>query len=58
MLKLLIQPLVENAIFHGIELKEDKGSIVIRGRREGATLIFEVEDDGVGFDPVDMQPRG
>ncbi|GGG01932.1 histidine kinase [Paenibacillus albidus] len=58
MLKLLIQPLVENAIFHGIELKEDKGTIVIRGRREGATLIFEVEDDGVGFDPVDMQPRG
>ncbi|WP_419873281.1 cache domain-containing sensor histidine kinase [Candidatus Pristimantibacillus sp. PTI5] len=58
MLKLLIQPLVENAIFHGIELKEDKGSIAIRGRREGETLVFEVEDDGVGFDPAAMQPRG
>ncbi|MNC28622.1 Sensor histidine kinase YehU [compost metagenome] len=58
MLKLLIQPLVENAIFHGIELKEDKGNIAIRGRREGTTLVFEVEDDGVGFDPAVMQPRG
>ncbi|WP_410514221.1 sensor histidine kinase [Paenibacillus sp. BR2-3] len=58
MLKLLIQPLVENAIFHGIELKEDKGSIAIRGRREGETLVFEVEDDGVGFDSAVMQPRG
>lgn len=58
MLKLLIQPLVENAIFHGIELKEDKGSITIRGRRKGETLVFEVEDDGVGFDPAVMQPRG
>ncbi|TFE19694.1 sensor histidine kinase [Cohnella luojiensis] len=58
MLKLLIQPLVENAIFHGIELKEDKGNIAIRGRKEGETLVFEVEDDGVGFDPAGMQPRG
>lgn len=58
MLKLMIQPLVENAIFHGIELKEDKGSIAIRGRRKGDTLVFEVEDDGVGFDPAVMQPRG
>ncbi|WP_405116129.1 sensor histidine kinase [Paenibacillus sp. FSL K6-1217] len=58
MLKLLIQPLVENAIFHGIELKESHGNIYIRGRTEGETLVFEVEDDGVGFDPAVMQPKG
>lgn len=60
MLKLLIQPLVENAIFHGIELKEDKGNIAIRGRRDGETLVFEVEDDGVGFDSAGAgsRPRG
>ncbi|MNO17301.1 Sensor histidine kinase YehU [compost metagenome] len=58
MLKLLIQPLVENAIFHGIELKENQGNIAIRGRIEGESLIFEVEDDGVGFDPDAMRPRG
>ena len=50
MLKLLIQPLVENAIFHGLfELKESQGNIYIRGRIEGETLVFEVEDDGVGL---------
>lgn len=58
MLKLLIQPLVENAIFHGIELKESQGNIYIRGRIEGETLVFEVEDDGVGFDPAVTQPKG
>lgn len=50
MLKLLIQPLVENAIYHGIELKEEKGNISIRGRKNEDSLVFEVEDDGVGFD--------
>ncbi|CAN7252539.1 sensor histidine kinase [Paenibacillus sp. LjRoot153] len=58
MLKLLIQPLVENAIYHGIELKEDKGSICIRGRMNESELLFEVEDDGVGFDPTIARPRG
>ncbi|KRF04122.1 hypothetical protein ASG89_22305 [Paenibacillus sp. Soil766] len=58
MLKLLIQPLVENAIYHGIELKEDKGSISIRGRMNESELLFEVEDDGVGFDPTIARPRG
>ncbi|KQX44619.1 MULTISPECIES: sensor histidine kinase [unclassified Paenibacillus] len=58
MLKLLIQPLVENAIYHGIELKEDKGSIFIRGRMNESELLFEVEDDGVGFDPTIARPRG
>lgn len=58
MLKLLIQPLVENAIFHGIELKESPGNIYIRGRIEGEALVFEVEDDGVGFDPAVTKPKG
>lgn len=48
--KFLLQPLVENAIFHGIEPKQGDGVIHIRGRVEKQDIIFEVEDDGVGMD--------
>jgi two-component system sensor histidine kinase YesM len=58
MLKLLIQPIVENAIYHGMELKEEKGFISISGRREGKALVFEVKDDGVGFDPETAKAGG
>lgn len=47
--KLCIQPLVENAVVHGLEPKDSSGSIRIRGFREGRDIILEVEDDGVGF---------
>ena len=50
MIKIILQPLVENAIRHGISEKEGKGHIVINGRRSKEDLIFEVMDDGVGFD--------
>jgi two-component system, LytTR family, sensor kinase len=45
---MLLQPLVENAIKHGLSPKIGGGSIHLRSRVEGATLIIEVEDDGVG----------
>ncbi|WP_260982196.1 sensor histidine kinase [Paenibacillus sp. 32O-W] len=48
-LKLLLQPIVENAITHGLEMKEDKGSLVITGKKNGGRLRFTVEDDGVGM---------
>lgn len=44
-----LQPLVENAIFHGIEPKGGAGTITIRVFEENA-LIIEVEDNGVGMD--------
>ncbi|MEK3914134.1 sensor histidine kinase [Paenibacillus sp. FSL H7-0331] len=49
-IKLLIQPLVENAIYHGLELKEGEGHITIRGMKKEHVLVFEVIDDGIGFD--------
>jgi hypothetical protein len=45
---LLLQPLVENAIQHGLEPKVEGGRIAVRARREGALLALEVIDTGVG----------
>lgn len=45
---LLLQPLVENSIQHGLEPKVQGGRIVVRARREGERLLVEVEDTGVG----------
>jgi two-component system sensor histidine kinase YesM len=48
-LKLLLQPLVENALYHGIKNKRGKGTIVVRGWREKGFLCFSVTDNGVGM---------
>ncbi|RZL94598.1 MAG: sensor histidine kinase [Variovorax sp.] len=47
---LLLQPLVENAIRHGLEPQVHGGEITVRARREGAQLLIEVRDTGVGID--------
>ncbi len=49
--KLTLQPLVENAIFSGIEPSGKSGTIRIHIREEGACLYVSVEDDGIGIDP-------
>jgi LytS/YehU family sensor histidine kinase len=46
---LLLQPLVENAIQHGLEPKVAGGEVRISARREGADTIIEVGDTGVGL---------
>ena len=55
-LKLLLQPLVENALYHGIKNKRGKGLITVRGwmeangpEEEGKWLLFSVEDNGIGM---------
>jgi two-component system sensor histidine kinase YesM len=48
--KLILQPLVENAVLHGLENKEGKGLVSINGYKKGNDLIFEIIDDGVGID--------
>jgi two-component system, sensor histidine kinase YesM len=51
-LKLTLQPLVENAIYHGIKNKRNGGTIWVRGSMKSPELIFlEVEDNGIGFTP-------
>jgi tetratricopeptide (TPR) repeat protein len=45
---LVIQPFVENAIWHGMAGKEGKGHITLSVHRNGAQLVMVIEDDGVG----------
>jgi two-component sensor histidine kinase len=46
---LLLQPLVENAVHHGLEPKIDGGTLQISAKRNGAHLLLAVRDDGVGL---------
>jgi two-component system, sensor histidine kinase YesM len=51
-LKLILQPLVENAIYHGIKNKRQGGTVVVRAMRRSATeILLQVEDNGIGFTP-------
>ncbi len=47
--KLLLQPIIENAIYHGIRQMVDEGEIIIRAYEREDTLYFEVEDNGLGM---------
>ena len=47
--KLLLQPLVENAILHGLFSKKEDALVKVTGRISGELLIFDVEDNGVGM---------
>ena len=49
--RLLIEPLVENAVSHGLEPKSEAGTVTIEIFEEEETLHIIVTDDGVGFDP-------
>ena len=48
---LILQPLVENAVRHGIARRTDARCLTIRGARENGSLVLEVEDDGPGLPP-------
>jgi len=46
---MILQPLVENSIKHGLGRKLGAGTIIIRSHRDGGRALIEVEDDGMGF---------
>jgi two-component system sensor histidine kinase YesM len=50
-LKLLLQPLVENAILHGLEQREQQGELTIAGYLDDGMLVLGVKDNGVGLPP-------
>lgn len=53
-LKLTLQPVVENALYHGIKYKRAKGCIHIHGEKEGEIIRLTVRDDGVGMDEEEL----
>lgn len=48
--KLTLQPILENSIIHGTELKIGEGHLTIELRKTGSRLLLQVSDDGVGMD--------
>lgn len=52
--KLILQPIVENAILHGLADKNEGAVLTIRANRIDGKLKFEVEDNGLGFDPQEL----
>lgn len=47
--KLTLQPLVENALYHGIKAKRGKGCIYVTARAEGRDILLQITDDGAGM---------
>jgi two-component system LytT family sensor kinase len=54
---MLLQPLVENSIKHGLSSKIDGGSIFLRSQLTGEHVVIEVEDDGVGMASAQLLER-
>jgi two-component system LytT family sensor kinase len=55
---LILQPLVENAVRHGLAPRREGGRVSVSARREGAVLQLEVADDGVGMPREEGRRRG
>lgn len=55
---MLLQPIVENAIQHGIAPRAEGGTLDIAARRDGDRLVLEVMDDGRGMEPGSAGARG
>lgn len=54
-LKLTLQPIVENALYHGLKYKRAKGYIHISGQKENDVIRFTVRDNGVGMDAEELE---
>lgn len=55
---MLLQPLIENSIKHGLEPRISGGTITVRSRVDGRRMVIEVEDDGVGIAPGRSRSSG
>ena len=54
-LKLLLQPLVENSLYHGIKNTRDRGKITVSVQRDNGRIRFSVEDTGIGMKPETLE---
>ncbi|MDI6617291.1 MAG: histidine kinase [Clostridiales bacterium] len=53
--KMLIQPLVENAVFHGLKLKPGKGAVEVRVEKKAGSIVITVTDNGCGMSDASLQ---
>ena len=49
-IRLVLQPIVENAIYHGLKYKDSKGLLTVHGYMKGENAVIDITDDGVGMD--------
>lgn len=54
-LKLILQPIVENSIIHGLDKKKGLGSLSIKGFKNDGKLTFIIKDDGIGMDEKTLE---
>jgi two-component system sensor histidine kinase YesM len=54
-LKLTLQPLVENSLYHGIKYKRAKGTILVSGELRDGRIYFKVQDNGVGMEQEELE---
>lgn len=54
-IKLVLQPIIENAIYHGLKYKESKGLLIVRGYEKEEDVILEIIDNGVGMDQEKLE---
>ena len=50
LIKLVLQPIIENAIYHGLKYKESKGLLIVKGFMKDGNAVLQIIDDGVGMD--------
>lgn len=53
--KLTLQPIVENALYHGIKNKRGLGKITVTGKESGEDIVFTVEDNGIGMKESELE---
>ncbi len=53
--KITVQPVVENALYHGIKQKRGGGKISVSGYEDGNDYCIKVSDNGIGMDPIRLQ---
>ena len=54
-LKMILQPIVENALYHGIKNKRGGGTIIVKGYMEQNNIVFEVKDNGIGMEEQTLE---
>ena len=54
-LKMTLQPMVENSLYHGIKYKRAKGLIRVSGEKQGDKILLYIEDNGVGMTPQETE---
>ena len=53
--KVSLQPLIENAVYHGIKPKREKGIIQVHAEKDSEKLKVTIQDDGIGMDPEECR---